>query len=573
MATASDRLGRDSSDRPIVLPITSRGLAVTDRLCWGLLGLAMVAAAGLILYLNRGTTFFLDELVWFYDSPGLDSPGDVLDPHNGHLIAITRLVYKAILETVGAEYVAFRVLAVLTVLLSAGLFYALAKRRIGALPALAPTLLLLFFGSGWQHVLVPVGFTVIFSIAAALAALLALERDDRLGDVLGCALLVLSVATYTTGLAFLVGIAVSVLIRPDRRRRAWIFLVPLALYAAWWAWSLGAEQSSDQLTRLSNILLIPSYVADSLASVIAALTGLDRDFSEPGPFVDLAWGRVLALLAIAGVALRLRGRRPPTLLWVGIGIVLTYWSLGALVADSADRAPWAIRYMYPGAVGVLLIAVAAAAGMRFSTIGLAALFAVTALSLATNLAFLRDAGHLFRDQYSNQTRADFAAVELARDRVEPSFNPVSNVQALATTPSTAGRYLAAVDRYGSPAYTPAQLQRLPEGVRENADQVLAEALGIRTRASSSSDRAIECQRSSTAAPDGFELPPGGATLSVDAAAPVPLALGRFADVPAAETGEVTPGEPVAVSIPPDSSALPWRASATGARSVRVCPLP
>ena len=42
-----------------------------------------------------------------------------------------------VLETVGLEYAVFRVIAVASVLLSAGLFYVLAKRRIGSLPALA----------------------------------------------------------------------------------------------------------------------------------------------------------------------------------------------------------------------------------------------------------------------------------------------------------------------------------------------------------------------------------------------------------------------------------------------------
>jgi hypothetical protein len=103
-----------------------------------------------------GTTFNPDELDWVFFTPSL-SASDVLEPHNGNLIATTRLAYKAILETIGAEYVAFRLIAVSAVLLSAALFYALVKRRIGALPALAPTLVLLFLGSAWQHVVGPIG--------------------------------------------------------------------------------------------------------------------------------------------------------------------------------------------------------------------------------------------------------------------------------------------------------------------------------------------------------------------------------------------------------------------------------
>jgi drug/metabolite transporter (DMT)-like permease len=100
--------------------------------CWAILGAAMAIATGLILYLNRGTTFNTDELDWVFFTPNL-SASDVLEPHNGNLIATTRLAYTAILETVGAEYIAFRLLGVVAVLLAGAFFYALAMiwlRRI-----------------------------------------------------------------------------------------------------------------------------------------------------------------------------------------------------------------------------------------------------------------------------------------------------------------------------------------------------------------------------------------------------------------------------------------------------------
>lgn len=53
---------------PSVFPVTSRGIALTDRACWGILGVAIAVAAGLILYLNRGTTFIQDELTFLYET-------------------------------------------------------------------------------------------------------------------------------------------------------------------------------------------------------------------------------------------------------------------------------------------------------------------------------------------------------------------------------------------------------------------------------------------------------------------------------------------------------------------------
>jgi hypothetical protein len=571
---------------PIVLPITSRGIALTDRVCWGILGVAMALAAALILYLNRGSTFYLDELDFLYETPGLGIR-DVIEPHNGHLIATTRLVYKAILETIGADYVAFRLLAVGTVLLTAGVFYALVKRYIGALPALAPTLILLFFGSAWQHVALPIGFTPMLAIAAGLAALLALERDDRRGDIAACALLVLSVVTYSSGLPFIVGVAISVLLRPDRLRRVWIFVVPLTVYAAWWAWSQSEPSSSQEVTKLSNGLLIPVWSAESLATALASVTGLSFSFSTSDSLgIDPAWGRPLAVIAVAALVLRLRKGNVPDSLWVAIGIVLTWWALGALSFFEIFRTPDSARYVYLGSVGVLLAASAAVGSVRFSSLGLAVLFAACAVSLATNIWLLREGTRNFRIG-STAAKAGFAMVELARNRVDPAFDaadvpssqsaqrgaPVPRAPDLAAAliDSPAGAYLGIVDRYGSLALPLSELARETEGIRETADQVLTAALGLRLEVPKGPGRG-ECTRTRAdgGEPVGLELPSGGATLRSDA--PAEVRLGRFGGVPTAKVGSLPGGGRRVLEIPPDASSRPWHASLTGARSVAVCPL-
>ena len=489
-------------------------------------------------------------------------------------MATTRLVYKAILETFGTDYAAFRVLGTLAVLLSAGLFFSLVKRRIGAVPALAPTLVLLFFGSAWGHVVVPIGFTDIFSIAAGLAALLALERGDPRGDVAACALLALSVATFSIGIAFAVGIAISVLIRPDRRRRAWIFLIPLVLYAGWWLYALPTESPAEPQAKASNVLVLPSYVAESLAAVTGALVGLDYDFANPAEGLELGWGRIVATLAVVALVLRIRRGSVPASLWVSLGILLTYWGLASLVVDPLTRPPGANRYIYTGAVGVLLVATAAAGGIRFSRLGLAALFAAAAISLATNLALLRDGAARFRNDYSSPARAQFAMLELARGHVDPGFDPAGAVPPdVSPVSSPAATYFAVVDRYGSPAYSLSELERQADGVRQDGDRILASALGLHLEASASGGPAKRCRDyRSTGAGEAivFELPAGGASLHVRAAGPSPVAVGRFADTTSVELGSVSPGETATLAIPSDSAPNPWRASVGGARSVKVC---
>ena len=538
------------------------------------LAVAMSIAAAVILYVSRGTFFQADELRLLYQTPDLDSLGEVLEPHNGHLLATTRLVFKAILETIGLEYLAFRLLAVGAILLSAGLFYALAKRRMGALPALAPTLVLVFLGSAWQHVVGTLGFTVVFSVAAGLASLLVLERKDGRGDIAACLLLVLSVATYTIGLAFLVGVAVSVLLRPDRRRRAWVFLVPLLLYAAWWLWSLSLAGSAEEQTQLSNVLLIPTWVFDSLAAAMAAVTGLGYNLDAGRPELGLELGRgwILAAAAVVALALRIRRGAVPASVWVFLAIPLSYWTFGALAADPESvvpRTPGEIRYVYVSAVGVLLVGAAALPPMRFSKRGLAILFAAAALSLGANLAFLGDGGTVYRD-FAAKLRSQLAVLELARDHVDPNFDPPE--ADLVFEPASA--YFGVVDRYGSAAYSLPELEKQSEDVREEADRALTSELELRLEPAEVGAVSRSCNTVRSEAPGaaiGVFLPLGGASLTAEGTAPATVTLGRFG-LPTAEVGSLSPGVAAMLRIPPDASPKGWLSSVAGARSVEVCAL-
>jgi hypothetical protein len=575
LASVQSRPGTERATVPrIVLPIRSGGLELTDRVCWAILGAAMLVAAALILYLNRGTVFFVDELERFVDSPTL-APVDVIEPHAGHLTATSNLVYKAILETVGAHYVAFRVLIASCVLLTTCLFYILVKRRIGALPALAPTLVLLFFGSSWQMIITGLGFNVVFSVAMGLGALLALERGDRIGDLLACGLLLVSVATLSIGLAFLVGVASSVLLGSDLRRRSWIFLVPLALYAVWWLWAQSAPEPAGTGASASNVPLIPIYIAESLAAVVGSLAGLSFDFSAQGDEGAVTQaGMVLAILATVALALRIRQGSVPRFLWVSLAIVLAFWTLSALARNEL-RPPGQIRYLYTGAVGVLLVAAAAASGTRFSRAGVAILFAVSALSLATNLVLLRDGASEFRNAYSAPLRANLAMVELARDHIAPGFKPRAGVQALSVISLSATEYLAASDRYGSLAFSLPELAAQPEPIRQRADRTLARALRIGLEPSRPRPAVRQCEVIRSASPGGavaFPLPPGGATLAVRGDAPGKLTVGRFATAAPVDVGALQPARSATLRIPTDSSPTPWRASVTGPGAIRVCGL-
>ena len=332
----------------------------------------MVVSAVLGLWFSRDTTFSVDEFRIFLSSPHLDLRG-AIEPLNGHLILTTRLVYAAILDVFGPDYLSFRLLATGAVLLTAGLFFEFAQRRIGAVAALAPTLVLLLYGSDAYHVIVGNAFTVLLPLAAGLGALLALEREDLGGDIGACLLLCLAVATYSVGLAFLAGAAVLILIGSDRWRRAWVFLVPALIYAAWLVWSSTATSdvvgsTTTSQVQISNLLLVPSWAFNALATVGSALLGLDYNYSESGsglPTLDTSWGPVVAVVAIAALGWRLWRGDVSKWLWAVMAIPAALWVIGAAAALPPIRVPQKSEYVFPGTIAVLLVAVEAARGLRF----------------------------------------------------------------------------------------------------------------------------------------------------------------------------------------------------------------
>ena len=155
----------------------------------------------------------------------------------------------------------FQIVSTLVFLLSATLLFIYLRRRVGDWPALLGSALILFLGAAWIDLLwaFQIGFSG--SIAAGLGALLALDRDDRVGDRIACALLVVSISFSELGVPFVAGALVSVLVggRP-RIRRLYIAVVPLAFYAIWW---LGWGHTAESAFSLDNVLESPKCVFDA----------------------------------------------------------------------------------------------------------------------------------------------------------------------------------------------------------------------------------------------------------------------------------------------------------------------
>ena len=261
------------------LPLLARPVTALnrDRVGWVVLGGGAAVYFVLSLWLTRGTTFNADELGYFSDDRGFDLE-NIFTPHNGHLIVVTRIIYAASFNVFGVAYTPFRLAEPASGLAVAVFLFALLKRRIGAAAALAPTLVVLFLGSS-PITLFPVGIQILNAVAAGLGGLLALEQRSMRWDLVACALLIVSVLSFSTGVAFVAGAAVWILVGDDRWQRAWVFLAPAGIYAGWWLW---AQQFDGLPLTVSNLLLTPNYGAESLASALAALTGLSTTSAPNG---------------------------------------------------------------------------------------------------------------------------------------------------------------------------------------------------------------------------------------------------------------------------------------------------
>ncbi len=328
----------------------------------------MLALAGDVIFLR-------DEWSVALDRRGL-SAGVLLDPFVGHLAVALIATYKLLLATFGmSSSYPFHVTSTLMYLLAAVLLFVYARRRVGDWLALMATCLILFFGAAAVDMLSP--FQMFFSgaIAAGLGALVALDRDDRTGDVIACGLLAVSIAFGEAGLAFAVGILVRLaLSRRPLRPRLYVVLVPLILYALWW---LGWGHTAESHVTLHNIATAPIYVLDAASAAIASLTGIaNASDALPEP-VGQQWLPAAFIAAIALAAWRVRrlGRVPPGV-WPVLAIGVTFWALAGF-NQFFGRAPGNGRYLYPSAVFVLLIAVELLRGVRPGWRGICAAATVT----------------------------------------------------------------------------------------------------------------------------------------------------------------------------------------------------
>jgi len=561
------------------------------RVAWAALGVAMLCSGGLILHAAHGQGFAIDELFYYgrvvngngqliHYAPF--DPGYLLAPFNGHLPLGGRFVYELVFATVGAHYTVFVLINIAALWAVAALVFELARRRVGNAAALAPCVVLLFLGFAREQLLWPLDFNTAASLAAGLGAVLAIEREDRRGDLLACLLLLVSIAMIELGLAFTLGIALWLVVsRPRPRgvldlarlreilRRAWIVAIPVVLYAAWYIWARKFGQSE---THAANLDLLPETAMHSAAAALGALTGTSP-IAGGAYVVPIAWfGRALAVAAGIALLVRLWGRSLPRTIWIWLLVLGIYWVLLAVAARPAEGS----RYILVAAVLIVLIA-ADCVRRKLPDAAAIALLVLAAVALPANIVQLtkdRGGDTLHHDPPVSST--EFAMLELAREHVDPGYvvtaDPrVAEVDGGLFIGIPAGAYLDAASHNGSIAYSLDRVRAADPGLRLIADASLVGALGVTAEPTSPPSSTKSCRRIAVPAGEetaSFEVATG-TTLLRPGAERTGLWLSRFSDPRGVGVEYMPPQRWTKLTIPADSAPEPWLATVD--HTVTACP--
>lgn len=533
-----------------------------------LLALALATAGVLLISWQSHLTFLADDWDLLIQRRGF-TLDDFMKQHAGHVIIAPAAIYKAIESTLGMESLTpFAVVATGAFLATVVLLFVYLRTRVGEWTALLAVIPVLFMGSAYEDLLTPFQIGYFGALLFGLAAILALQRRDPLGDALACGFLIAALTFEEVAIPFLVGAAVAIAIDRGPLSRAYVVLAPLLFYAAWWVgWNSG-----DSTFSIENVARSPSYMLDGLAASVGSLFGFGPAFGEPIESA-LGWGRPLLIGLAVATVLWLR-RRGTVSVWlpVPIAMALTFWFIAA--ANTAlGRPPTASRYQLVGAIFLVMVGAECAAGLRLRWRGLIALAAVAAAATMSNLVTLHRSYRLFAGE-AQVTRGALSGLEISAPVVDPGFllTP-ENSDAVWFDQVDAARYLSAVDAFGSPAIPHDQLTAAPDGARISADKVLAAALRLHLRGVSGAQPHGDCttRDAKRQPPSGVGIPPGGALLRAAPGSSAEISLRRFATAFPVNLGTFK-GSAV-LAIPRDLSDQQWYVHFNSTGPLTICALP
>lgn len=491
-------------------------------------------------------------------------PSELFEPYVGHLVTIPLLVYRATLEVFGpGDYFAFQALTLASIFLLVWFLYLWARERVPPWVAVAPCLLLTIFPQDVLHYLAGNGFVIVFALACGLGALYAFERNSRKWDLVSFGLIILGLMTYTVGAAFAVGVLVAGLLARDRRR-VWVAALPLLAYAIW---RLTVASSSGEAEDVGpdflNLLLLPAWTFQSIGGSLAALLGIDFEFAIPAPEARVGEFIVpvlaTAFLVLGGIVVG-RGRAGSGLVVVA-AVALALFASQTVVWGSfeARPGPGEDRYLYPGALVVVLLGLELARTLDWSPFRVKALWLVTIASLSSSIGILAASGN--REALANLVRAEVLAVTLLDSTAEPPAVRQQPRDALR-------RSFDSVDgaRFGYLGFTESELAGSAVAWGSTVDAFLAESLDLRLRPVPPGVVPRDCAPAASGVVSirtRAELPVGGAILySTRLLRPL---LGRYGEGATVRVGNLPALRPALLRVPRDDGQTRWFLT-TGRRS-------
>jgi len=413
--------------------------------------IAAVAGCLAILWLSRTFNFYFDEWEYILTSPDWTWT-TYLQPHNVHPAMLHRLIYTALLSTVGMRsYVPY--MAVLLALHAANviLLFEIIRRRTGDLAGISAAAFLLVLGAGWENLLWAFQIMFVGSVACGLGMLLVLvSRRPRMW--LATFLLLASLMLSGIGLFFLIAAAVWLGLTPGRRQDL-VWLAPVAILLAAWYLTYGRSGATGSLA--GNLQALPLYVVWGLAASVAGLVG------------QTLYGPALLVLALVAIAFTWLRRRPDGFaIGIAVALLAFYTVIGLNRAQIGYQQSGAGRYVYEGAIFWLLLLADAARDLPWRGTWRPALIAVVFLACFSSTVLLYSWA-LAKTVQMQREAADLQA--LADVRNDLCLDPHGVVDPLVMPQVTSpGPYYRAVDRYGDPARgTPAN--RGPDFERARAN--------------------------------------------------------------------------------------------------------
>jgi hypothetical protein len=535
----------------------------------------LLLGAVIVFYEARGFSFYFDDWEFVLHRRGVTA-NVLLSPHGPHLVLAPILIYKVLLKVFGgSSFLPFRFLVAFDMIVMALVLGIACRRAWGRWWGLAPVLLLVTLGSGAWSLLW--SFQVGFALANAggLVALLALTADGGWANAIACGALILSLASGSQGVGYLVGAAVLIVLRGETRRRAWVVVIPAVLYAVWYL-KYGQQGSETELALWRHA--VPNTMI-SFSSTISGLLGLGSPSSALPPQLSPDFGEPLALAAIVALALAIwRGWRAPPLFWAALTTLVVLSVAATLIV----RLPTDSRYLPTDAILLLVCVCLAFPRPSLPRGGLIAVLAALLVIAATNAGQFTS----MRSQMLTtdlQSRAQLGAMLIMRGLLPPYFTPAPPFGVGLANNVQAGPFFSAYDSFGLPADSVADLQAQGEGIRAVADQTLqkGEEVGYEfTNSRPSPAAAPPSVISGKATPQGDCLAlnggyvdvtaiPGTYVFVADRTGTLNTSAGRFATTYDIPFGVLPAGGTAVVHIPRDRAPLiPWRFLVMG--HGRVC---